>query len=297
MNYKVLISLLPFIMASAQASEICTDEQRSINAQNTYIMTDDILFGPVKSMQATHEMPENKDGKSDNGTKIIKFSDCGKLISYHWSAKRVVSASDSVIYFIDGELTGHNPYHITFASGFEAPSNTSHDSGGYFYSIDNNGKIIKQQEDITTISKYYSDEDENNVRSELSTNSDKKLSTSIVNWKDGLIDTVTGETYGAKISFQYNYNSLKQLVSVIDTETNKPMDMYLTNKKYSYDANGFIDKATVELLEKGKIENTTVTECLEKDPHGNCLTEIMTGTRSGFKSTQLRKTKYIYEYY
>lgn len=88
MNNKILFLLIALITTSAQASEIYTSGQRSINAQNAYIMTGDIFYGPVKSIQATHIMPDNKDGKTDDGTVVSKFSNCNKLLEFNAGHKK-----------------------------------------------------------------------------------------------------------------------------------------------------------------------------------------------------------------
>lgn len=301
MNRKILpilTSLFSLLfMSDALASKMCSDEQRSINKQNTYIITGDIFYGPVKSVKAIHTRPENKYGKTDNETTIYQFSDCNELTEFSWKSQSVISPSNSVTFVTEGELTGRNPYHVKAVSDFSAPGNSRYTTASLFYYTDSNGRIIKNEEALLTKNRVFSDADEQNQRRELSADSDNTLSVSAINWKDGLIDTRVGEQYGAKIAFQYSYNHLNQLESVIDSASDKPVDVFLQKKKYSYDSKGFPDEAVTELYENGQLINSDTIKCQEKDSHGNCLTTTTITTKRKFKPEITKTTQYIYTYY
>lgn len=294
----IITSLLSLLFISdALALKTCSNEQRNINKQNAYIITSDIFYGPVKSVKAIHTRPENKYGKTDNGTRVYQFSDCNELTEFSWKSQRVISPSDSVTFVSDGELIGSNPYHVKAVSDFSASSNSSYTNANLFYYTDSNGRIIKNEEIVLTKNRVFSDADEENKRRELSENSDDTFSISVINWNNGLINNRVGEQYGAKIAFQYNYNHLNKLESVIDSESDKPVNVFLQKIKYYYDSKGFPNETVSELYENGQLYSFDTIKCQEKDLHGNCLMTTTTTTKTKFKPEITKTTQYIYTYY
>ncbi|ENZ4205408.1 hypothetical protein NNF59_000803 [Providencia stuartii] len=132
-------------MSDALALKTCSNEQRNINKQNAYIITGDIFYGPVKSVKTIHTRPENKYGKTDNGTRVYQFSDCNELTEFSWESQRVISPSDSVIFVSDGELIGSNPYHVKAVSDFSASSNSSYTNATYFITLIAMGGLSKMR--------------------------------------------------------------------------------------------------------------------------------------------------------
>lgn len=94
MKKAVLLSLFSLLATSAYAAENCSDKQRNMHSDNLHLMTQKIVYGPVKTIKSVSYSSVPKGSSLDTKTIEMAFLPCGELESYQSESK----------WFLNGEL-------------------------------------------------------------------------------------------------------------------------------------------------------------------------------------------------
>ncbi|HCH7936081.1 MULTISPECIES: hypothetical protein [Providencia] len=263
MKKNHLLCLLSLFISSAYAVDDCRDELRNTHRENLHLMTQKIVYGPIKSIKSVSYASTPTGSPLDTKTLQMQFSTCSALESYQSESK----------WFLDKELNSSLKRTIQKNPTYEMVNIISF--GQPIQSIE--GKFTFEQDPSGKIS---------TIKTHDQAGNDYTVSTT---YKNGKIDSTKGFTEGVEVFYQYSYDDQGKLVSMVG---NSGQDI----RQFSYDTHGFF-KQEIRKIKLNNEEVSTTIECLETDKFGNCLTEKLTNSRSNLPDTLIETFKYQYEYY
>lgn len=268
MKKYLLIPLLSFAVTTALAAENCTSEQHRINTNNTALITQKIIDGPVKSVSVKSSIPV---GTAHNNTTDFELSSCGKLTLYEQKIDTVYMPG--VTTTIRAAIDPSTPDLMTNS-----------------YETDKHGQKTNMLSE-----RVFTKDKQNQIISFRTTNRDADgtvTDETYITRKDGRITTLATQVSGNSIVYQYHYNDLGQLIQITD-------DQNLSTTDYRYNDKGQRESETVMQQRTDGSLKTFTRLCEERDTHGNCLTEKnkTVNSNAGDEKIMEYATYYQYQYY
>ncbi|QWQ17909.1 RHS repeat domain-containing protein [Providencia rettgeri] len=263
MKKTVLLSLLTLLASSAYAVENCSDEQRNMHDDNLHLMTQKIVYGPIKTIKTVNYSSAHIGSSLDSKTLKMAFLPCGELESYQSESK----------WFLNGELNSSLKRTIQRKPTYQ------------MVNLISLGQPVQNME-----SKFTFEQDPSGKISAVKTQDQAgKDYTVTAKYNNGKIDSTKGFSEGMEVFYQYSYDDQGRLAAI---HGNSGRD----TRQFTYDSDGFFQKET-RTIKIDTDEITTIIECLETDKYGNCLTETVTNSHSSQSAPLIETFKYQYQYY
>ncbi|MBA5807410.1 hypothetical protein F9883_05860 [Morganella morganii] len=274
----LLALCLPLSAAMADDSS-CTDAQRQLNRENTYIITGLYLNGPVKSVTTTRNNKKEPYGSSET---TITLSPCGTVTQYE---QRMYYLSGPDMYHrAQNKTDPDNPLHLTGSTEFRF-----HDK-----QVKSQTEITRMKNDKGQISGYTLLN-----KSDVHDDDKEKTVTVCFNWENNRLSSINEvKTDGKKAEgSRYLYDSQGRL-SQITRGTSS------SETRFTYADQPWPSVILTYTYSDGKLLTVFSARCKQWDHHGNCL--LQKNYISGYYGYSANDTpeqvlqtiqRYRYEYY
>lgn len=284
MRKTVTLLALCLPLSSAMADDgSCTDTQRQLNRENTYIITGLYLNGPIKSVVTTRNNKQDSYGSSET---TITLSPCGAVTQYEQQMYYLISPD---VYRKEQNKTDpDNPLHLTGTSEYKF-----HDKH-----LNSQMDITRAKNDKGQISGYtmlYKTEGDNKDE-----DNKEETVTARFNWENGRISSMEEVQTDGKTTdgMFYHYDSQGRL-SQITRNTGR------SGTRFTYTDQPWPSVSRSSVYDDENLRDVYTTRCEQWDPHGNCLLQKQYRTEhyNGYFSDDNPETalkaiqRYRYEYY
>ena len=240
----LLALCLPLSAAMADDSS-CTDAQRQLNRENTYIITGLYLNGPVKSVVTTRNNKQKSYGSSET---TITLSPCGAVTQYEQQMYYLISPD---VYRKEQYKTDpDNPLHLTGTAEYKFHGKHINSQTDITRTINDKGQIAG----YTLLNKNTGDDEQENAV------------TARINWENSRLHSMDEvKTDGEKSeSLFYRYDSQGRLSHVSRGSGS-------SETRFTYTDQPWPSVTLISIYSSSELLNVLSERCEQWDHHGNCL--------------------------
>lgn len=246
MRKTVTLLALCLPLSAAMADDCsCTDAQRQLNRENTYIITGLYLNGPVKSVVTTRNNKQKSYGSSET---TITLSPCGAVTQYEQQMYYLISSD---VYRKEQYKTDtDNPLHLTGTAEYKFHDKHINSQTDITRTINDKGQIAG----YTLLNKNAGDDEQEDAV------------TARFNWENSRLHSMDEvKTDGEKSErLLYRYDSQGRLSHVSRGSGS-------SETRFTYTDQPWPSVTLISVYSGSELLNVLTARCEQWDHHGNCL--------------------------